>query len=430
MHASYPSHPSLGQPSHMTESRPRPTFDQPTRNMHPSDSQPQQLFAPASQESIISRDSYGSSVASQMQSASSNTSQLTSYTDPTSPSAIAIAPTSKIKDPILNAGDDSNVRDMTPEDQMSREGESNAFISPASSSTPVATNGTKRAAEGYAKETLVGNPTPFSGVIRGNRSRAASTASSSSSRAGELAANLKARLGYAMTKVQNGWEHKSFLEVERLTAQKAANRHSMSHLDHSRRPMSSGLTNGTARLSMYEPHYVPNLDVALNQPSKRTSGSYTTFAPTKAPYTTATTPRLQPAPEIRPTNGYRSHPYAQQLQRTRHSNGMSPPRTPLTQQPRRPHPIRTDTQTAEAEREALQALFQLGSPHGSQIPRAQNTSRASSSQTSPLRAEAATPRRVTFARSDSAGTSGSTDSIHESRRRALDDLENKRDVQH
>jgi hypothetical protein len=105
---------------------------------------------------------------------------------------------------------------------MSREGESNAFISPASSSTPVATNGTKRAAEGYAKETLVGNPTPFSGVIRGNRSRAASTASSSSSRAGELAANLKARLGYAMTKVQNGWEHKSFLEVERLTAQKAA----------------------------------------------------------------------------------------------------------------------------------------------------------------------------------------------------------------
>lgn len=406
----------------MAESRPRPTFDQPTRSMHATDSQPQQLSAPASQESIITTNSYGSSVVSQLQSASSNASQLTSYTDSTSPSAFA--PTTKLEHSTLAVDDDTDIRDRTPEDQISREGDLSAFISPASTSTPVATNGTKRTAEGHAKETLAGSSTPFSGVIRGNRSRAASTASSSSSRAGELAANLKARLGYAMTKVQNGWEHKSFSEVERLTAQKVANRHSMSHLDHSRRPMSSGLANGTARLSMYESHHVPNLDGAFSPPSKRSSGTYTTFAPTKAPHTTATTPRLQPAPDIRPTNNYRSHPYAQQLQRARHSSGMSPPRTPITQQLRRPHPIRTDTQTAEAEREALQALFQLGSPHGSQIPRAHATSRASS-QTSPLRAEASTPRRVTFARSDSTGTSESADSIHESRQRALDDLENK-----
>lgn len=424
MHATYPSHPPLGQPSRMAESRPRPTFDQPTRSMHPAESQPQQLSAPASQESIITTNSYGSSAASQVQSASSNASQLTSYTDQTSPSSYARA--TKLEQSTSNVDNDVDVRDRTPEDQITRDGEFTAFISPASTSTPVATNGTKRTAEGYTKETLGGSSTPFSGVIRGNRSRAASTASSSGSRAGELAANLKARLGYAMTKVQNGWEHKSFSEVERLTAQKAANRHSMSHLDHSRRPMSSGLANGTARLSMYESHHVSHLDGAHSPPSKRLSGTYTTFAPTRAPHTTATTPRLQPAPDIRPTNGYRSHPYAQQLQRARHNNGMSPPRTPITQQPRRPHPIRTDTQTAEAEREALQALFQLGSPHGSQIPRAQTTSRgASSSQLSPPRAESSTPRRVTFARSDSAGTSGSIHSVHESRQKALDDLENK-----
>jgi hypothetical protein len=422
MHATYPSHPPLGQPSRMAESRPRPTFDQPTRNMHAADLQPQQLSAPASQESIITTNSYGSSVGSQLQSASSNASQLTSYTDPTSPSSYA--PTTKTEHSTLTLNNDVDVRDRTPEDHISREGDA-AFISPASTSTPVATNGTKRTAEGYTKETLGVSSTPFTGVIRGNRSRAASTASSSGSRAGELAANLKARLGYAMTKVQNGWEHKSFSEVERLTAQKVANRHSMSHLDYNRRPMSSGLANGTARLSMYEPHHVSSLDGGHSPPSKRSSGTYANFAPTRAPHTTGTTPRLQPAPDIRPANSYRSHPYPQQLHKPRHNNGMSPPRTPITHQARRPHPIRTDTQTAEAEREALQALFQLGSPHGSQIPRAQTTSRASSSQTSPLRAESSsTPRRVTFARSDSAGTSESADSIHESRQKALDNLEN------
>lgn len=196
-----------------------------------------------------------------------------------------------------------------------------------------------------------------------------------------------------------------------MTAQKAANRHSMSHIDYSRRPVSSGLSNGTSRLSMYEPrNNVPNLEGAFSPPSKRSSGSYTTFAPTKAPHTTATTPRLQPAPDIRPTSNYRSHPYAQpSLQRARHNSAMSPPRTPITQQSRRPHPIRTDTQTAEAEREALQALFQLGSPHGSQIPRAQTTSRASSSQTSPLRAEFATPRPTALARSHSCDSANQND---------------------
>lgn len=422
MHAAYPQHPPLRQPSHMPESRPRPSFDQPTRNMHVPDLQTQQLSAPASQESIMSANSYGSSVNSQLQSVGSNASQLTSYTDQTSPSSTA--PTTQTEYSPVAIPNDVDVRDKTPEDQVARDAAVDSIVSPASTSTPVATNGTKRTSDGQTKDLAAGSATPLSSGFRGNRSRAASTASSSSSRAGELAANLKARLGYAMTKVQNGWEHKSFSEVERLTAQKAANRHSMSHLDHSRRPMSSGLSNNTSRLSMYDPHKVSNMDGALS-PQKRLSGSYSTYAPTRAPYTTATTPRLQPAPDIRPTNGYRSHPYAQPLQRARHNSAMSPPRTPITQQSRRPHPIRTDTQTAEAEREALQALFQLGSPHGSQMPRPQNTSRANSSQASPLRAEFATPRRVTFARSDSAGTSESADSVHESRQRALNDLENK-----
>lgn len=400
-----------------------PPFNQATRSMHASDPQPQHLSAPPSQESITSRDSYGSSTASQFPSASSDASQLTSYTDPTSPSSIV--QTDKALQSALAASNTADIRDETPEDQTSRDGDANSLVSPTSISTPVATNGTKRTADGHAKDTAGEATTPLGNTFKASRSRAASTASSSSSRAGELAANLKARLGYAMTKVQNGWEHKSFSEVERLAAQKASNRHSMTHLDHSRRPMSSGLSNGTARLSMYEPRNVPSLDGPFSPPSKRMSGSYTTSAPLRA---SAITPRLQPAPDIRPTNGgYRSHPYAPPVQRARYNSAMSPPRTPITQQSRRPHPIRTDTQTAEAEREALQALFQLGSPHATQISRTQTTSRASSSQASPLRAEFAAPRRVAFARSESADSIGkasdSADSVQETRQKALEDLE-------
>lgn len=426
MHATYPSHPPLLPPPRLAESRPRPSFDQSTRNMQEPDELSQQLSAPASQESIISTQSYGSSATSRLDNAS-EASQLTSYTESTSPTSSM--PTSKIQQSTTATDRDIDIRDGTPEDQIICDADRDSLVSPNSISTPVATNGTKRTAENISKDNLVRTSTPLNGALRGNRSRAASTASSSSSRAGELAANLKARLGYAMTKVQNGWEHKSFSEVERLAAQKASSRHSMSHLEYSRRPMSSGLSNGTARLSMHEPHNISSLDAAISSPPKRFSASYTTFAPTRAPHTTATTPRLQPAPDIRPANSYRSHPYAPPAQRSKqHNNVMSPPRTPITSQPRRPHPIRTDTQTAEAERDALQALFQLGSPHASQISRAQTTSR-NSSQESPLRAEFATPRRVAFARSRSAESvdkaSDSADSVQESRNQALENLENK-----
>lgn len=129
MHATYPSHPPLGQPPRMTESRPRPTFDQPTRSMHAADLQPQQLSAPASQESIITTSSYGSSVGSQLQSASSNASQLTSYTDPASPSSYAPT-TTKVEPSSLSLDNDVDIRDRTPEDQIRREGDVE-FISPA-----------------------------------------------------------------------------------------------------------------------------------------------------------------------------------------------------------------------------------------------------------------------------------------------------------
>ena len=93
-----------------------------------------------------------------------------------------------------------------------------------------------------------------------------------------------------------------------------------------------------------------------------------------------------------------------------HATGIPSPHTPINgvsyADPRRPPTLRTELQTAEAERDALQALFQLGSPHTSQMNGfRQQSSQTSSSQASPLRNDFAgpmsTPRRVTFARSES-----------------------------
>lgn len=384
------------QLSHMRETRPRPPIgstQQATRTMQAASSQQQQLSAPASQESMLSVDSYGSSTGPRLQSSSSNLSQLTSYSDLTSPTTSA--PGSQAQDAGKNRG---IARVRTPEERNGPGSGMDALASPMSISTPMSVNGTKRTASGHVKQPSV-STTPLTSTLGGRRSRAEST-SSAGSRAGELAANLKARLGYAMTKVQHGWEHKTFDEVEQLAAaEKAAKRHTMSHFDYAKRPVSAGLSNGTSRLSMYE----ANGDGIASPPSKRHSGSYAAHGQSYYQYQAG--PRLQPAPDLRPTNGARGYNRVHPSQHSVASSAMSPPRTPNTH-PRRPPVLRTDTQTAEAERDALQALFQLGSPHASQVSRqTNNASQASSSQASPLRAEFATPRRVTFARSESLGSS-------------------------
>lgn len=384
------------QLSHVRETRPRPPIgstQQATRSMQAADSHQPPLSAPASQESMLSADSYGSSTGPRLQSSSSNLSQLTSYTDLTSPTTSA--PGSQALDISKNP---EIARVRTPQERNGTIGHGmDALASPMSISTPMSVNGTKRTASGHVKQSSV-SLTPLTSALGGSRSRAEST-SSTGSRAGELAANLKARLGYAMTKVHHGWEHKTFDEVEQLAAaEKAAKRHTMLHVDYSKRPVSAGLSNGTSRLSMYEGYG----DGVTSPPSKRHSGSYAAYGHS---YYHQPGPRLQPAPELRPTNGVRGYHTAHPSQHSVASSAMSPPRTPNAH-PRRPPVLRTDTQTAEAERDALQALFQLGSPHASQVSRhTNNASQASSSQASPLRAEFATPRRVTFARSESLDSS-------------------------
>lgn len=378
------------------------------------------ISAPASQESFISRQSNGSSIGPRLQTSSSNVSQLSDYTDLTSSRSTGLE---RPYDTNYATSQPNIARVRTPEGS-NQTGEQNgqyAITSPMSLASPMTTNGTKRTASGHVKNAPSLPNTPLTATFAGGRPRTDSI-SSTSSRAGELASTLKTRLGYAMAKVQQGWEHKNITEVEHLAAHKARpNRHSMSHLDYSRRPTSSGLSNGTAHLSMQDHYARGNFDGTASPPSKRHSGTYASFMPSSQP-TLRTGPQLQPAADIRPAlSQQRHHHTAPSSQSLHYSSAMSPPRTPVNGH-HRPPTIRTDTQTAEAEREALQALFQLGSPHASQVSRQNNASQASSSQASPLRAEFATPRKVTFARSESdssAQLSGSEDSMPETREAAM-----------
>ena len=380
-----------------------------TRSMQAADSQQPLLSAPASQESFVSVQSNGSSVVPRLHDSSSNVSQITTYTDPTSP---ATAASQKHEQKPTPARSEPR-RQRTPEGILPN-GDC-ALVSPMSVTSPISSNGAKRTASGHIKNAPM---TPNNAMSAGRRSRAESL-SSTGSRAGELAASLKARLGYAMVKVQNGWEHKTLDEVERLAAPQASrDGHITSHQPYGQRPTSSGLTNGTSRLSMYEPPHLPSMDGTRSPPSKRHSGTYASFTP-QAYAPTNTAPQLQPPADIRPTTtSHRHHAAPTSSQGSHYGHAMSPPRTPMNSQPRRPPTIRTDTQTAEAEREALQALFQLGSPHASQVSRHTNaTSQAGSSQASPLRAELTTPRKVAFARSESSDgslpASSAEGSLHE-----------------
>lgn len=380
-------YPSTPRTSHIrSSSQVARVQQQQQQQQHPAQDAPEtRLSAPASQESFVSAQSAGSSNAPRLQSSSSNVSQLTNYSELTSP--ISTAPSAYERHYVTTQPD--MTRRRTPEDTLRGTNgfEDSALASPIGLTSPASTNGAKRTASGHVKNAPSLPNTPLTAAYTGHRSRTDSI-SSTGSRAGELAANLKTRLGYAMHKVHNGWEHNNISEVEKLAAFKArGNRHSMSHLDYSARPASSGLSNGTERLSMYE----SSLNGTRSPPPKRHSGLY---MPSSSQPTAAAPPRLQPAADIRPQHPQHRHYHTAPSSQT---NIMSPPRTPN----RRPPTLRTDTQTAEAERDALQALFQLGSPHTSQASR-QFASQASSSQASPLRSEfAATPRRVTFARSES-----------------------------
>ncbi|KAH0371380.1 hypothetical protein KCU65_g1929, partial [Aureobasidium melanogenum] len=156
--------------------------------------------------------------------------------------------------------------------------------------------------------------------------------SSAGSKAGEVAAQLKTRLAYAMVKVQHGWEHRNINEVEKLAAAM-----------HPR--MAASPTASSAPIDIRSP------------PSKRRSG---------AGMVTWSLPDLSPA----------MNSHSQNAHMFRRPSASSPPAQVPSTPKSRPPPVRSIMPTQQAEQDAMDALMLMGgSPgNGGKFPASQSSS--------------------------------------------------------
>jgi hypothetical protein len=380
-----------------------------------------QSYPPASQDSVTTTatTSDADSIAPQLNRGGSSLSQLSNCTGPST-----LSSRSDRSEHVKDGAQTPRYPHLSQEPRTGEHatstyhGRESAVTSPVSLASPITTGGAKRTASGHIKTTSNASVSLNTIISNGHSARRDST-SSTGSRASELAASLRTRLSYAMAKVQHGWEHKTIGEVEQLATRKTStHRHSVSLVG--RPPSRNGLSYGPPPFFDLESYGNAKLGGTISPPSKRHSNSHALH---RRGLSLGQSIQLQPAADIRPTTS--SHMQYYPPPPIKQASSMSPPRTPLPRQPRRPPTIRTETQTAEAERDALQALFQLGSPRTAQgMPHFHNASQTTSAQTSPLRSEFPTPRRVAFARSDSDNSSmrpsSSGSSLQEARDRAMD----------
>ncbi|PNS21061.1 hypothetical protein CAC42_3398 [Sphaceloma murrayae] len=384
-----------------------------------------------------SQESLGSYSSGTALVASSNASQATADTGFTSPTSPRFAqPT---HDDMLNAssqqthatdqaqrlpGQDKH-RVKTPENQTDASRAHGAQQSPMSITTPV--NGHKRMASGEVKSMGANSYTSPAYASRAGMARAGSVGSAGS-KASEVAGTLKERLTYAMTKVQHGWEHHNIDQVERIAAAAAISpRTAISPRDYRRgvhaSPRSAGFPSRILTDQMPH-HQTPYHDqqtksAPLARPYVERASSDESMSPPakrRPTHDSAVSPSgiqhfhsLAPAPElVAPTSPYRRH--ARKPSNPQPSISSSPTqRVPTTPKGPRPATLRTQTQTAAAEQEAMDALLLMGSPSNGAFPRG---SQQSSAAQSPHRRTFApvAPRQALQYRSDSSHDSVTSES--------------------
>ncbi|KAF2456220.1 hypothetical protein BDY21DRAFT_372822 [Lineolata rhizophorae] len=103
--------------------------------------------------------------------------------------------------------------------EAGRSGDASALTSPMALDTPSLVPASKRTASGTVKQTMLSSAPSRSPAVGHSRT---TSLDSSTSKIGELSANLKTRLSYAMVKVQNGWENHSLHELEDAAASSPA----------------------------------------------------------------------------------------------------------------------------------------------------------------------------------------------------------------
>ncbi|KAI1749502.1 hypothetical protein F4782DRAFT_513403 [Xylaria castorea] len=242
----------------------------------------------------------------------------------------------------------------------------------------------KRMADGIVKHTRHhSNASP----VRMGHSRNTSTvsvASTTSSRIGELSAELKAKLSYALVKVNNGWQSHSIDEVESLASQAASPASSTSTLHRRHGSLSSPRVSLTGfRQAMSNPSSMTTSPV-FQHPQARTYESFWRENVSKIPSTTppiSQVPTLAPPAPIQPRQALPTNPRRNSnarytpayLSQSHHSS----PHTPLQPSPLQGTPSQHSLRSPNVdpilfsppqnlrEQEALETLLFMSSPGNS-----------------------------------------------------------------
>ncbi|TVY82461.1 hypothetical protein LSUE1_G003470 [Lachnellula suecica] len=386
-------------------------------------------------DGIVSQDGYGQEDAITatlaLQSTSSNNSQSTldaqdASTPPTSTSEGFSSQSTNQDGPMSQL---SQLSQLAAAQQPLKDA---AAARPSITIPP--TVGLKRTADGQVKQAH--SNSPISPHVRGHSrtTSAVSNASAASSRMGEvgyilslssyvtdtaqISSELRARLSYAMVKVNNGWQSNSIDEVESMASQAGSPTSSTSTLHGRRSLITSPRTvianiqghnsSGPPTLGMQAPTADFDLYSRSDQPSRTYESFWRDHPTSNLPthrHSSHTSPQpyksLAPPADIRPTPTSRrsgtpkfSRPPTMPGQGSNSSLHSPHPRTPIRAAHRENPLIQTPTQKTLQEQDAIETLIFMSSPGNSGNmghnfpPRC-----AASPQQSPLRAEFSVQQR-------------------------------------
>ncbi|KAL8920218.1 MAG: hypothetical protein Q9208_006383 [Pyrenodesmia sp. 3 TL-2023] len=241
----------------------------------------------------------------------------------------------------------------------------------------------KRTASGQVKLAENGHWMPSTGANPHTHSRNASTASKSS-QVSDLSHELRTRLSYAMFKVQNGWQSHNLNELEAMALPRLSPTSGISQLQRAAGVPSSPSQHPQypAKVYQYTQHSPPSTRSPYEQPDRRQVSTnspplhYTMPNDTTVPHSPHRGPSLAPPVDILPRTSRPLHPLNMQppqinttnLYHTATSNLASPTvttATPLTPIRRPASSIRTPSQKADAEKDAVETLMFMSSPGNS-----------------------------------------------------------------
>ncbi|KAL9125907.1 MAG: hypothetical protein Q9217_004954, partial [Psora testacea] len=239
------------------------------------------------------------------------------------------------------------------------------------SSTENYTSAPKRLANGEFKSPKGSLPTSPTESSIFAHSRHSST-TSRSSQIGELSAQLRTRLSYAMIKVQHGWQDHTISELEKMTSQQGSPVSATSD----RRGDDIRFAHSPVP-STPKPNFHP-LHTTGEHSASTASSQASTYEAFWREHSSNTTSRL-PLAHANPTSGPTLAPPVDILPRNRHPETVNrqptrlhtknlpqaTPNTPSTPQTRPAAGVRTPSQQAAVEKVAVESLLFMSSPGNS-----------------------------------------------------------------